>query len=343
MNFILKLLLIFSIVSFNSNIVKASGKNEFNFVANISAYCTSYFTKAETKYGIPKHLLLAIANTESGRYNKALKRVMPWPWTLNIEGKGSYYNNIHDAITAVNRTKQQGKSSIDVGCMQVNLKHHPDAFNSVQTALTPANNIDYAARFLRSNFDEFGSWPKAIAAYHSRSKKGRKYFASVQKNWRSVRNIAGGNLLENTDYIAGNLGNYDEVKVSYLLNSNQNPKKLIKKPARFNLSVKDDYSNIVRTNNNTSQNHNIAKNIKVSMNQKTTTIPRNNGIRVIKVKDVITNDNAVVTVTPVSMKAKAENFVYDSQNINQIATNEIKPVKKNNPNIRKQPNFIFGR
>jgi hypothetical protein len=61
--------------------------------------------------------------------------------------------------------------SIDVGCMQVNLLHHPNAFASLEQAFDPVGNAIYAAHFLRQLFDQTGSWPKATAAYHSATPK----------------------------------------------------------------------------------------------------------------------------------------------------------------------------
>jgi hypothetical protein len=167
-----------------------------------SNLCIQAFTSAERRYGIPKHLLMAIANTESGRYNPQAERVVPWPWTLNVEGVGSYHSTMHDAVTAIRRARSRGQESIDVGCMQISLKHHPDAFVSDLDAVNPARNVEYAAKFLRSNYDELGSWPQAIAAYHSRTpSRGGSYYAKVRQRWQEVRARAGGNMLENTDYM----------------------------------------------------------------------------------------------------------------------------------------------
>ena len=42
----------------------------------------------------------------------------------------------------------QGVRSIDIGCMQVNLMHHPNAFATLDAAFDPLANALYAARFL---------------------------------------------------------------------------------------------------------------------------------------------------------------------------------------------------
>ncbi len=343
---------------------QAKGEILHGEAAQISTHCTAHFTRAETKYGIPKHLLLAIANTESGRYNHGLKRVLPWPWTLNIEGAGSYHGNMHDAITAVNRAKQRGQSSIDVGCMQVNLKHHPHAFTSVQDALTPAVNIDYAAKFLRSNFDELKSWPKAIAAYHSRSAKGAQYFAMVQKRWRDVRGIAGGDLLENTDYVAAKSETVNGVKVSRLAHNIVSERSFIRRLPEYSLSINDGGKVTTRNPAQQAMPSN-AKRIDVTMGnnlQANNNSNNRHGMKVIKVSDSVATDNTTVTITPTALRQSsnsaqysgAEQFVYNAKNTQQLANNMLdnnaptsdaatEKTEPKNPNHRHQPNFIFGR
>ncbi len=169
----------------------------------VSAYCTEHFARAERQYGIPKHLLMAIASTESGRWSDTGKTVVPWPWTINAEGKGQYFNTKHEAVSAVRRLQAKGVASIDTGCMQVNLKHHPKAFSSVTQAFDPMRNVDYAARFLQQNYRETKSWRRAVAAYHSKTQlKGHKYYTQVKKNWKRVLAQAGSGLHEMVPYLS---------------------------------------------------------------------------------------------------------------------------------------------
>ena len=144
--------------------------------------CTQQFELAERQQGIPSHTLAAIANTESGRWHDGLGMVLPWPWVINAEGKGYFFESKAQAIRKVRALQATGMKSIDIGCMQVNLKHHPKAFATLEQAFDPRYNVAYAAKFLRSNYDDLGNWKKAVAAYHSRTPKyGNKYMARVQK------------------------------------------------------------------------------------------------------------------------------------------------------------------
>lgn len=150
--------------------------------------CTRYFPLKEREQGIPVHLLAAISSIETGRYHKGLGMALPWPWTINVEGKGYFFQTKAEAIAETRRHLQSGRTSIDVGCMQVNLKHHPDAFTSLEDAFDPEKNVGYAAKFLRTNYGQLGnSWVKAAAAYHSRTpSRGNPYLQKVAGAWQKI-------------------------------------------------------------------------------------------------------------------------------------------------------------
>jgi len=116
--------------------------------------------------GIPDRVMQAIAVVESGRRG-ADGRLHPWPWSINVEGTDHVFESRAAAIAAVQAFQAAGSRSIDVGCLQVNLLHHPHAFASLEQAFDPMTNARYAAQFLRDLFAQTGSWSKAIAAYHS--------------------------------------------------------------------------------------------------------------------------------------------------------------------------------
>ena len=130
--------------------------------------CQSAIDTVERHASVPPKLLSAIARTESGRAIES-GRVVAWPWTINVAGIGYFFETIEAAISAVETFRTANVRSIDVGCMQVNLMYHPDAFASLRQAFEPSVNASYAAKFLTALRAELGSWPKAIAAYHSRT------------------------------------------------------------------------------------------------------------------------------------------------------------------------------
>jgi|GEM_PF-2051272 len=151
--------------------------------------CTRQAFRSERKYGIPHRLLSAISVQESGRRHKGLGIQVPWPWTINAEGTPYLFRTKADAVAKVKELQAGGMKSIDVGCMQVNLRHHPKAFANLNQAFEPAFNVDYAARYLRSHYDETNSWKTAVGHYHSRTPEfGQRYIASVYAKWYGIAN-----------------------------------------------------------------------------------------------------------------------------------------------------------
>ncbi len=191
-----------AIILFSSHATQALISDDRSLIEG-AKLCTRYLPRHERQYGIPIHLLAAIASTESGRYNKEIGLSLPWPWTINVEGKGYFFDTKKEAITKVHELQARGFQSIDVGCMQVNLHHHPNAFSSLEEAFDPAYNVAYAAQFLKQNFNDEGSWRKATADYHSRTPVfGEQYARLVFNSWSRIINKiseAGGKPALKTD------------------------------------------------------------------------------------------------------------------------------------------------
>ena len=146
--------------------------------------CEQAGTAAEQAHGLPAGLLLAIGRVESGRWDTTRDRQIPWPWTINAAGKGHWFETADDAIRTVRSLLDGGTRSIDVGCFQVNLLHHPRAFADLAQGFDPDANAAYAARFLTSLQARAGSWEAAVAAYHSAdSARGFAYRQQVFATW----------------------------------------------------------------------------------------------------------------------------------------------------------------
>ncbi|MBV8524138.1 MAG: lytic transglycosylase domain-containing protein, partial [Acetobacteraceae bacterium] len=129
--------------------------------------CRAAVRAAERASSIPEHLLAAISRVESGRRDPQTGGWNPWPWTINAEGQGFFYDTKAQAVAAVRALQAKGVQSIDVGCMQINLMHHPKAFASLEEAFDPMANAAYGARFLAQLYGQTGTWEKAAAYYHS--------------------------------------------------------------------------------------------------------------------------------------------------------------------------------
>ena len=121
----------------------------FSAAANDSRTLCDVATRGEEQVSrIPSRLLYAIASVESGRWDKDEGVNFAWPWTVTTGGKGTFYPTRQDAIEAVRTLIGDGVTNIDVGCMQINLGYHPDAFKTLHEAFAPEKNVAYAATFL---------------------------------------------------------------------------------------------------------------------------------------------------------------------------------------------------
>ncbi|MCW1933437.1 transglycosylase SLT domain-containing protein [Pararhodobacter zhoushanensis] len=116
---------------------------------------------------MPVDVLLAIALTESGR--QADGRMRPWPWTANAEGRGYWFDTRQEAVDFAHRLLARGQRLFDLGCFQINWYWHGEHFTRPDDLLDPLTAARYAARFLATLHDEFGSWEGAAGAYHSRN------------------------------------------------------------------------------------------------------------------------------------------------------------------------------
>ena len=148
--------------------------------ADYSAVCEQAAEVAAQKTGVPVSVLKAISLNETGRKSDGAFR--PWAWTVNMEGKGHWFDTLDEARAFVFKEYKRGARSFDVGCFQINYKWHGHAFPSIDAMFDPVENSLYAARFLNELYGETGSWMKAAGAYHSRTPKyADKYAARFSK------------------------------------------------------------------------------------------------------------------------------------------------------------------
>lgn len=130
--------------------------------------------------GVPLDILRAITRTETGRAKNGV--LAPWPWTVNMEGKGVWFDNQQDALAYVHKHYAAGARSFDVGCFQLNYRWHGQHFSDVTHMFEPVANARYAADFLSRLYAETQNWDDAAAAYHSRTPKyAEKYKARFKR------------------------------------------------------------------------------------------------------------------------------------------------------------------
>jgi tetratricopeptide (TPR) repeat protein len=154
--------------------------------------CLAEIAKAELRYAVPPGLLVSIALVESGRHDALTGLTTPWPWTINAQGSGRFYDNVEDALQDAGKLLAGNDGFVDVGCMQVDLYHHPHAFRTLAAAFDPETNVDYAARTLIDLQRRHGSWAAAVAAYHAGDPaQGGDYVARVLYYWKELHTTVG--------------------------------------------------------------------------------------------------------------------------------------------------------
>lgn len=141
--------------------------------------CEREMAAAAASEEIPLGVLYAVAMTETGRRGKL------HPYALNIQGRTVFAASKDEALAEFIRARREGKSLIDLGCMQINFRYHGAEFTSVAQMLEPAVNVRYAAHFLKELRRREGSWAMAVARYHAgpdNDPAQKRYICAVIQN-----------------------------------------------------------------------------------------------------------------------------------------------------------------
>ena len=150
--------------------------------------CSRAVKEAEQAASIPRHLLSAISQAEAGRWNSQKQENIAWPWTITAKGTGHFFNSKSEAVAETEMLLTQGVRNIDVGCMQINLMYHAEAFETLESAFDPATNAQYGANYLKTRYQHTKDWPEAAANYHSTTPAlSERYKARVMHLWSQAR------------------------------------------------------------------------------------------------------------------------------------------------------------
>ncbi len=160
-------------------------------IDNTAKICAEQTQFQEREHSIPAHLLTAISHTESGRWNATKGAIVAWPWTVTSGGKGRFFDSKEEAMAEVEFLMTDGVRNIDVGCMQINLHYHGQAFETLSLAFDPKVNTAYAATFLIKLKKPSNSWMDAAGTYHSSTPDKKAYYQKKVLNyWNTERGIS---------------------------------------------------------------------------------------------------------------------------------------------------------
>ncbi len=175
-----------------------NGAREFELSWDL---CGASTHAVEQAINTPRHLLAAISIAESGRRDDLNKINVAWPWTVTSGSEQWYADSKKQAIEVVEDLIRDGTRNIDVGCMQINLYYHSDAFESLDDAFDPLTNVSYGASFLRTLRKKTTNWMTAAGNYHSATPKfHNKYRKRVKEIWdrerRGLNGVASANTMQ---------------------------------------------------------------------------------------------------------------------------------------------------
>lgn len=83
-----------------------------------AAICDAAAAEAARRSGVPVAVLRTITRTETGRPGSSGGGLDPWPWTVNMEGIGKWFDGRAPAMAYVRAHHERGARSYDVGCFQ---------------------------------------------------------------------------------------------------------------------------------------------------------------------------------------------------------------------------------
>lgn len=120
--------------------------------------------------------------------------VLPWPWTINFEGKPHYFGTREEAHRFGQELMSAGEKNFDVGLGQLNWYWQHTRFADLWEAFDPHRNLQEAARILREQYErpECNTWELAVGCYHRPGQRDiDKRYASIYREkvitlWKNI-------------------------------------------------------------------------------------------------------------------------------------------------------------
>ncbi|MDJ0387206.1 transglycosylase SLT domain-containing protein [Roseomonas sp. E05] len=134
--------------------------------------CLDAVRAAEARYDLPDGLLVAVALAESGLHAHA----------LNIGGRAYYPDSRAEARRLL--TGASARQSVMAGCVQVNAQVH--APRGSDWPLDPQKSADWAARYLRQQYEAAGNWADALRRWNGGGPTSIKLVCRVEAKLQVV-------------------------------------------------------------------------------------------------------------------------------------------------------------
>lgn len=177
-------------VTLGSAIFASSSASAQTSDFGVTSDCPTLIAQTEARRNIPRGLLMAIALTESGTGGS------PSPYAMNIAGRSHFARSGQEMANIISANWSRGVRSIDVGCMQINLKYHGGKFPRLTDLLNSTTNVEYGASYLIRLATASGSWKDAVMSYHNKNNPTRRawYGCKVWNNYLAINRARDGYL-----------------------------------------------------------------------------------------------------------------------------------------------------
>lgn len=148
------------------------------------------YRHASIATGVPADVLYVVALVESGRSHRTGRERTPWPWSLNLHGRGWHFPSRATAWRALSLAIAAGERSVDIGLMQVNWRYHGSRFKDPWHALDPEQNLKVAAELLKDCYARRRDWWASVGCYHAPNDAARaaRYRQRVLEQWQLTFN-----------------------------------------------------------------------------------------------------------------------------------------------------------
>lgn len=117
--------------------------------------------------GVPSEVLYAMGVQESGTTFGGQRRLAPWPWVLNVNGKGRYFRTRAEAQAALDDEVAKGNQRVAVGMLQIYLKYNGHRVDDPRSLLAPTVNLRVAAEVLQDCGKGYPDVFDKVACYYS--------------------------------------------------------------------------------------------------------------------------------------------------------------------------------
>lgn len=119
--------------------------------------CSAALEQSALKHDVPAGLLSAIAEVRQ-------ERIPAMPFVVNVSGWQKVFNTLPSAKRGALRLHTVG--NMRLGCTLMSWSGNQKHFESFERMFEVQASSDYFARYMFAQFEETGSWSKAVAASH---------------------------------------------------------------------------------------------------------------------------------------------------------------------------------